>query len=67
MFVNLIKSWLFKREDAKTGYCGGGGEYMSMVPTQKWNIGTSLKALDAFGNCQRPIFSLGVSQHNCIK
>ena len=22
-----------------------------------------LKALDTFGNCQRPVFSLGVSQH----
>ena len=24
---------------------------------------TPLKALDTFGNCQRPVFSLGVSQH----
>jgi hypothetical protein len=24
---------------------------------------SDLKALDTFGNCQRPVFSLGVSQH----
>ena len=28
----------------------------------------SLKAVDTFGNCQTPVVSLGVSQHNlCIK
>ena len=26
-----------------------------------------LKALDTFGNCQRPVFSLGVSKHNMRK
>ena len=26
-------------------------------------ISLFLKALDALGNCQRPVFSLGVSQH----
>ena len=28
---------------------------------------TVLKALDTFGNCQRPMFSLGVSQHMPVK
>ena len=26
-----------------------------------------LKALGTFGNCQRPVFALGVSQHNMHK
>ena len=25
-----------------------------------------IKALDTFGNCQRPVFSLGVYQHNLL-
>ena len=25
-----------------------------------------LKTLDTIGNCQRPVFSLGVSQHTCM-
>ena len=28
----------------------------------KWGT-TPLKALDTTGNCQKPVFSLGVSQH----
>ena len=34
----------------------------------KWGKVSDLKALDTFGNYQRPVFSLGVSQHIiCIK
>ena len=29
--------------------------------------GLCLKAVDTIGNCQRPVFSLGVFQHLCIK
>ena len=31
--------------------------YLQMYPA------ASLKTLDTFGNCRRPVFSLGVSQH----
>ena len=29
----------------------------------KYNYSVTLKALDTFGYCQRPVFSLGVSKH----
>ena len=43
-------------------------EYKLNLPTLHLNhtnkcYGFWLKALDTFGNCQRPVFSLGVSQH----
>ena len=30
----------------------------------RWKTSKNSKTLHTFGNCQRPVFSLGVSQHN---
>ena len=47
------------------------GEMTVTMPVAKNLVemvtGKQLNALDLFGNCQRPVFSLGVSKHMCKK
>ena len=41
--------------------------YLTMPCLKSHNyVSSYLKTLETFGNCQRPVFSLGVSQHTCM-
>ena len=50
MWANILLTNNLKKSDIK---------YISLIATSS----KTLKALDTFGNCQNPLFSIGVSQH----
>ena len=50
-------------DDLKLKINGKGGEDVILLVWSTYGQVSCLEALDTFGTCQRPVFSLGVSQH----
>ena len=57
MYVVLCCHLAFKKDSARLKT--SGHNYLLHLPNVFW----LLKKLDTIGNCQRPLFSLGVSKH----